>query len=270
MRPGERRDPHARPDRGGQRRHGGDREADRGDGRLVEGDPADRGERQEHQPDRLDPLRGSLVETGRSCVHPEHRNGAVVSLVWAGIARYLLLTGNRWLVGCASMPLRGAGLPDGALAAGVWDLAAERHLAPAEYRMRRLHPFEHAGVPRPARTVLPPAAARLPAPRRLGLRAARPGGRFRGGRLPRPARRGPHRPALSAALPGQAVTPHPWRPISACGDGCLPTAGSLPAAARWLRVLRLAGAAVTGGVPRFARPVSGELSQDSTCHSRAA
>jgi putative hemolysin len=29
-------------------------------------------------------LREALVETGRSCVHPDHRTGAVVSLVWAG------------------------------------------------------------------------------------------------------------------------------------------------------------------------------------------
>jgi hypothetical protein len=44
--------------------------------------------------DELAPLRRSLVETGRSCVHPAHRSGAVVGLVWAGIARYMLLTGN--------------------------------------------------------------------------------------------------------------------------------------------------------------------------------
>jgi putative hemolysin len=31
----------------------------------------------------LDGLRAELVETGRSCVDPEHRSGAVVSLVWA-------------------------------------------------------------------------------------------------------------------------------------------------------------------------------------------
>ncbi len=61
----------------------------------------------------LEPLRHALVETGRSCVHPEHRTGAVVSLVWAGIARYLLLTGYRWLVGCASVPLRTPDAPDG-------------------------------------------------------------------------------------------------------------------------------------------------------------
>ena len=41
----------------------------------------------------LSGLRGALVETGRSCVHPDHRTGAVVNLIWAGIGRYLLLTG---------------------------------------------------------------------------------------------------------------------------------------------------------------------------------
>src|SRR5690242_7614665 len=43
------------------------------------------------------PLRDSLVETGRSCVHPDHRTGAVINLMWAGIARYMHLSGKRWL-----------------------------------------------------------------------------------------------------------------------------------------------------------------------------
>jgi putative hemolysin len=80
-------------------------------------------------------LRDTLVETGRSCVHPDHRTGAVVNLVWAGIARYMLLTGYRWLVGCASVPLRTPGAPDGALVVGVWDTLRARHLAPEQYRV---------------------------------------------------------------------------------------------------------------------------------------
>jgi putative hemolysin len=48
---------------------------------------------------------------GRSCVHPDRRTGTVVSLVWAGIARYMLLTGYRWRVGCASVPLRARAPP---------------------------------------------------------------------------------------------------------------------------------------------------------------
>src|ERR1041384_28253 len=35
-------------------------------------------------------LKGGLVETGRSCVHPHHRTGAAVSLGWAGLWRCLL------------------------------------------------------------------------------------------------------------------------------------------------------------------------------------
>lgn len=87
-------------------------------------------------------LREALVETGRSCVHPDHRTGAVVNLVWAGIARYLMLTGYRWLVGCASVPLRTPGVPDGALAVGVWDTVRARHLAPEQYRVAPRRPWD--------------------------------------------------------------------------------------------------------------------------------
>jgi len=37
------------------------------------------------------------VEAGRSCVHPDHRTGAVINLMWAGIAKYLDRFGYRWL-----------------------------------------------------------------------------------------------------------------------------------------------------------------------------
>jgi putative hemolysin len=87
-------------------------------------------------------LREILVETGRSCVHPEHRTGAVVNLVWAGIARYLLLTGYRWLVGCASVPLRTPDAPEGALAVSVWDTVRARHLAPEQYRVVPRRPWD--------------------------------------------------------------------------------------------------------------------------------
>ncbi|WP_158887443.1 GNAT family N-acetyltransferase [Amycolatopsis anabasis] len=97
-------------------------------------------------------LRGSLVETGRSCVHPEHRTGAVVSLVWAGIARYMLLSGHRYLAGCASVPLTDGG----SYAAGVWDVVRAKHYAPESARVKPLHPWQDEGVARPARSVLPP------------------------------------------------------------------------------------------------------------------
>ena len=97
-------------------------------------------------------LRPSLVEAGRSCVHPDHRTGAVVSLVWAGIARYLLLTGHSHLTGCASIPLADGG----AVARGVWDLAQAKYMSPPELRATPLHPWDFESVPAPDRTVVPP------------------------------------------------------------------------------------------------------------------
>jgi putative hemolysin len=95
-------------------------------------------------------LRHTLVETGRSCVHPDHRSGAVVSLVWAGIARYMLLSGHTWLAGCASVSLADGGEH----ASGVWAAVRAKHYADEEFRVRPHHPWTPG--PAPARTVLPP------------------------------------------------------------------------------------------------------------------
>ncbi|MFJ9742067.1 GNAT family N-acetyltransferase [Streptomyces sp. NPDC101166] len=101
---------------------------------------------------RLDGIRPALVEVGRSCVHPDHRDGAVIGLIWAGIARYMVDRGHEWLAGCCSVPLADGG----ALAAGVWDRVRERHLAPSEFRVRPLLPWTPpVGVTPPARTELP-------------------------------------------------------------------------------------------------------------------
>ncbi|MEU0567863.1 GNAT family N-acyltransferase [Nonomuraea sp. NPDC005983] len=93
-------------------------------------------------------LRKDLVEVGRSCVHPDHRDGAVVALMWAGIARYMVTGGHQWLAGCCSVPLDDGG----ALAAGV----AERvPVGPKEYRVTPHVPWRGQGAARPDRFVLP-------------------------------------------------------------------------------------------------------------------
>jgi putative hemolysin len=85
----------------------------------------------------LDPLRDVLVEAGRSCVHPDHRTGAVINLMWSGIARYLQLHGRKWLGGCASIALDDGG----ATAAAVWERVRARHLAPPRLRVRPRRPW---------------------------------------------------------------------------------------------------------------------------------
>lgn len=104
----------------------------------------------------LEDLRPRLVEVGRSCVHPDHRSGTVLSLVWAGMWRYLILTGHRWLIGCASVPLTG----EGTLPGSVWSLVERKHLAAHDRRVvpRRPAPVgaEGAGDARRARAETPP------------------------------------------------------------------------------------------------------------------
>lgn len=45
----------------------------------------------------------SKLELGRACIHYGHRNGHVIDLLWRGIARYVHLTGARYLFGCSSL-----------------------------------------------------------------------------------------------------------------------------------------------------------------------
>ncbi|GGS62428.1 hypothetical protein GCM10010156_21670 [Planobispora rosea] len=76
-------------------------------------------------------IRPSLVEAGRACVHPDHRDGAVIGLMWAGIARYMVAGGHDWLAGCCSVPVSEA--------AGIADRVP---LAPPEYRVTPLRPWQ--------------------------------------------------------------------------------------------------------------------------------
>jgi putative hemolysin len=95
----------------------------------------------------LAPLRDALVETGRSCVHPDHRNGAVINLMWAGIARYMHLSGRRWLAGCASVPV--------ADASAVWHQVSGKHLAPPALRVTPHNPWPIGPAPE-RRVPIPP------------------------------------------------------------------------------------------------------------------
>ncbi len=95
-------------------------------------------------------IRPELVEVGRSCVHPDHRDGAVISLIWAGIARYMVDRGHEWLAGCCSVPL----VDGGTLASATWERVSAKHLSPEEYRVRPLLPWTPGPAPA-ARVELP-------------------------------------------------------------------------------------------------------------------
>lgn len=80
---------------------------------------------------RLQSMRNQLVEIGRSCVHPDYRSGAVITLLWAGLARYMQERNYQYLMGCASMTMADGGH----LAASLYRELAQNHLSPAEWRV---------------------------------------------------------------------------------------------------------------------------------------
>jgi len=71
----------------------------------------------------FEPLRTRLIELGRACIHAEHRNFAVLNLLWNGIADYAREHGARWLIGCSSLTSQ-----DAAVGAAAWQRLA-LHLA---------------------------------------------------------------------------------------------------------------------------------------------
>ncbi len=46
---------------------------------------------------------GIKMELGRACIAKEHRRGAVINLLWRGIAAYAVATGSEYLFGCSSI-----------------------------------------------------------------------------------------------------------------------------------------------------------------------
>lgn len=110
----------------------------------------------------LDPAGLCIVEMGRACVVPDHRNGSVLTLMWAGILHYLQLTGYDRVMGCASVPLRTRpDEPAGVNVRGVRDFLLTQHACAPAKRVRPYRPVVVDGItldelPAPARPKLPP------------------------------------------------------------------------------------------------------------------
>lgn len=87
---------------------------------------------------RLDHLRNRMVEVGRSCVHPDYRDGGTITQLWGGLADYMVRNRHEYLIGCASI-----GMGDGGhYAASVFRRVYDRYAAPVEYRV-----FPHCPLP---------------------------------------------------------------------------------------------------------------------------
>ncbi|MDO6388159.1 MULTISPECIES: GNAT family N-acetyltransferase [Uliginosibacterium] len=100
---------------------------------------------------RLQHLRPNLVEVGRSCIDPEYRTGAVITLLWNGLARFMQSGGYEYMMGCASI-----GMADGGHnAANIFQALADK-LAPVEYHVFPRHPLPVEMLASEARAEIPP------------------------------------------------------------------------------------------------------------------
>jgi putative hemolysin len=101
---------------------------------------------------RLQHLRGNMVELGRSCVHADYRSGGVITLLWAGLAEYMIRGRHDYLIGCASI-----GMADGGQnAVGIWNAVKEKHLAPIEWRVFPRCPLPLTLLEEASTPVVPP------------------------------------------------------------------------------------------------------------------
>ena len=78
----------------------------------------------------LEPLRGEILELGRACVHQEHRNLAVLGMLWKGISDYARAAGVSCVMGCSSVTSQ-----DPAVGAAMYAALRPRHLAPSAWRV---------------------------------------------------------------------------------------------------------------------------------------
>jgi putative hemolysin len=87
---------------------------------------------------RINHLLGNTVEVGRACVHHDYRSGGTITLLWSGLAKYMLSHGYEYMIGCASMSMHDGGHA----AASIYHHLKDKHLCSNEYRV-----FPHVQLP---------------------------------------------------------------------------------------------------------------------------
>lgn len=91
-----------------------------------------------------------LAELGRSCTHPQWRQGGVILTLWSSLGEFLQRHGLQGVMGCASVSMQDGGR----LASALWHQLRQTRLAPADLQVRprrplALGPWQHAGPVEP-------------------------------------------------------------------------------------------------------------------------
>lgn len=105
----------------------------------------------------LEHLRGRIVELGRSCVHPEFRQGGVIMGLWSGLAAFMKHNKLDFMMGCASIPMLRNGVLSLDYAIDVWhQIQSGHHMTPIQHAIPKLAlPLEQSNF-NTAKTDIPP------------------------------------------------------------------------------------------------------------------
>lgn len=108
-------------------------------------------------------LEGPILEIGRTCVHPAYRNGATIAVLWTELAEVLNQGGYRYLMGCASIPMRDGGIQ----AQAIMQRLREHHLCTKLLHAQPKHPLPELAL---SNNVIADTPALLKAYMRLGAK----------------------------------------------------------------------------------------------------
>ncbi len=97
-------------------------------------------------------IRGSLLELGRSCVHPDYRDGSVIRMLWSGLGEILKTSPERFVIGCPSV----SAADGGHYAAAIHRKLSRKHLCAPESRVTPLNPLRHETLFANCDPVIPP------------------------------------------------------------------------------------------------------------------
>lgn len=85
----------------------------------------------------LDQLDGRIAEIGRTCIHPDYRNGAVIAVLWSRLAQYMIEADVHHLIGCASVALN-----EGYDIAAIVQRTRDKHLSASDRRVQPRQPLQ--------------------------------------------------------------------------------------------------------------------------------
>ena len=107
-------------------------------------------------------LDGRVAEIGRTCIHPQYRSGAVITVLWSRLAQFMIEEDIRYLIGCASVAFN-----EGYDLRGIVAQIRDAHMSPVTQRVTPLVPVPRLPLAGADKSRMPPL---LKAYLRMGAR----------------------------------------------------------------------------------------------------